>query len=642
MFDFVRKHNKLFQILLVLLILPSFILVGVHSFDNPGGDDVVAKVDRQKITQAELDNATRTMAERVRSQQPDTDAALFDTPEFKQRALDALIHDYTLNAAAYDQRVRASDSRLQRIFATASDFAPFRNADGTINAQLLEAQGISSAQFAERLRQQITVSQVIGGVENTGTVSKVANRLAVEALFQVREVQWRKFEPKAYAATLNPTPEQLRKFFAEPEMAAAFREPEHADVQYVVLDLDSLKSRVSVSEDDLRKSYEQNIKNYTQPEERRASHILIKAEKSAPAADRQAAKAKAEKLLAEVRKNPAQFAELARKNSEDPGSAANGGDLEFFGRGNMTKPFEDAVFALKKGQISDVVESDFGYHIIEVTDLRGGQAQPFEAVRAQIEDDARKQLAQRLYADAADKFTNTVYEQSDSLKPVADELKLTVQSASNVLRNPGAKDQGVLGNTRLLQALFDPANRSKARNTEAIEAGPNKLVSARIVKYYPDAKPPFEQVEAKVRERWITRESVRAARVDAEQKLNAWKQAPDKADMPAAVQMSRRLVFSQPPAVLDAALRLPEKQLPAWQVVDLGDEGFALIKVNKVLPLQIVPEEEKATQAQFTNYWAKAEAEAYLKALQREYKTKVLKPQVTDAAKAGDKSASGG
>jgi peptidyl-prolyl cis-trans isomerase D len=642
MFDFVRKHNKLFQIILVLLILPSFIFLGVQSSDLGGGGDVVAKVGSQKIMQAELDNAVRTMAERVRSQQPDTDAALFDTPEFKQRALDALIHDYTLNAAAYDQRVRASDSRLQRIFATSPDFAPFRNADGTINSQLLEAQGISSAQFAERLRQQITVSQVIGGVENTGTVSKVANRLAVEALFQVREVQWRKFEPKAYAAQLNPTPEQLRKFFDEPAMSAAFREPEHADVQYVVLDLDALKSRVSVSEDDLRKSYEQNIKNYTQPEERRASHILVKAEKSAPAADRQAAKAKAEKLLAELRKNPAQFAELARKNSEDPGSAANGGDLEFFGRGNMTKPFEDAVFSLKKGQISDVVESDFGYHIIELTDLRGGQAQPFEAVRAQIEDDARKQLAQRLYADAADKFTNIVYEQSDSLKPVADELKLTVQTASNVLRNPGAKDQGVLGNTRLLQALFDPANRSKARNTEAIEAGPSKLVSARIVKYYPDAKPPFEQVEAKVRERWITRESVRAARLDAEQKLAAWKQAPDKADLPAAVQMSRRLVFSQPPAVLDAALRLPEKQLPAWQVVDLGDEGFALIKVNKVLPLQIVPEEEKATQTQFTNYWAKAEAEAYLKALQREYKTKVLKPQVTDAAKAGDKSASGG
>lgn len=641
MFDFVRNHNKLFQVILVLLILPSFILVGVQGFDSQSGD-VVAKVGRQKISQAELDNAVRTMADRVRSQQPETDAALFDTPEFKQRALDALLHDYTLNAAAYDQRVRASDARLQRIFATSPDFAPFRNANGTINTQLLEAQGISSAQFAERLRQQISTSQVIGGVEGTGTVSKTANRLAVEALFQVRDVQWRKFEPKDYAAQLNPSVEQLRKFYDEPAMASVFREPEHADVQYVLLDLDSLKSRVTVSEDDLRASYKQNISNYTQPEERRASHILIKAEKSAPAAERQAAKAKAEKLLAELKKSPALFAELARKNSEDPGSAANGGDLEFFGRGAMTKPFEDAVFSLKKGQISDVVESDFGFHVIEVTDVRGGQAQPFEAVRAQIEDDARKQLAQRLYADAAEKFTNTVYEQADSLKPVADELKLQVQSASNVLRNPGAKDQGVLGNTRLLQALFDPANRSKNRNTEAIEVGPSKLISARIVKYYPDAKPPFEQVEAKVRERWIAREATAAARKDAEQKLAAWKQAPDKADMPAAVQMSRRLVFSQPPAVLDAALRVPEKQLPAWQVVDLGDEGVALIKVNKVLPLQIVPEEEKATQAQFTNYWARAEAEAYLRALQREYKVKILKPQQAEAAKAEEKSASGG
>lgn len=641
MFDFVRKYTKLFQIILVVLILPSFILVGVQSFDNPSGD-VVAKVGRQKISQAELDNAVRTMADRVRSQQPETDAAQFDAPEFKQRALDALVHDYTISAAAYDQRVRASDARLQRIFATSPDFAPFRNANGTINTQLLEAQGISSAQFAERLRQQITTSQVVGGVEGTGTVSKTANRLAVEALFQVRDVQWRKFEPKDYAAQLNPSVEQLRKFYDEPAMASVFREPEHADVQYVLLDLDSLKSRVTVSEDDLRASYKQNIVNYTQPEERRASHILIKAEKSASAAERQAAKAKAEKLLAELKKSPAQFAELARKNSEDPGSAANGGDLEFFGRGAMTKPFEDAVFSLKKGQISDVVESDFGFHVIEVTDVRGGQAQPFEAVRAQIEDDARKQLAQRLYADAADKFTNTVYEQADSLKPVADELKLQVQSASNVLRNPGAKDQGVLGNTRLLQALFDPANRSKNRNTEAIEVGPSKLISARIVKYYPDAKPPFEQVEAKVRERWIAREATAAARKDAEQKLAAWKQTPDKADLPASVQMSRRLVFSQPPAVLDAALRIPEKQLPAWQVVDLGDEGVALIKVNKVLPLQIVPEEEKATQAQFTNYWARAEAEAYLRALQRKYKVKILKPQRAEATKAEGKSAAGG
>ena len=210
-----------------------------------------------------------------------------------------------------------------------------------------------------------------------------------------------------------------------------------------------------------------------------------------------------------------------------------------------------------------------------------------------------------------------------------------------MLHSPGAKDQGVLGNTRLLEALFDPVNRSKARNTEAIEVGPNKLVSARIVKYYPQAKPPFEQIEGEVRARWIQRESVAAARKDAEQKLAAWSKDPAASQLPASVQMSRRLVFSQPPAVLDAVLRIPEKQLPAWKVVDAGADGFALIKVNKVLPLQIVPEEERATQAQFGSYWAKAEADAYLQALRRQYKVKIVDKEAKAAAEA-EKSASGG
>jgi peptidyl-prolyl cis-trans isomerase D len=638
MFEFVRKHTRILQFILVLLILPSFVVFGIQGYDRMSDDNVVAKVGRQKITQSDWDNAHRTVVERVRAQQPDIDPATLETAEFKQRSLDGLIRDYTLNSAEYDQRLRAPDARLTRLFATMPDFAPFRNADGSLNQQLIEAQGISSAQFAERLRQQLSVSQVLGGVENTGITSKAANRLAVEALFQVRDVQWMKFEPKSYAGQLNPTPEQLRKFFDEPSMAKTFLMPERADVQYVSLDLEALKQRATVSEEDVRKAYTDGIDRFIQPEERRASHILIKAEKSAPAAERAAAKAKAEKLLAEVNKNPAQFAELAKKNSEDAGSAVNGGDLEFFGRGAMVKPFEDAAFSLKKGQISGIVESDFGYHIIQLTDVRGGEAQPFESVRAQVEDELRKQQAEKLYAQSVEKFTNTVYEQSDSLQPVADELKLPLQTASQVLHSPGAKDQGVLGNTRLLEALFDPVNRSKARNTEAIEVAPNKLVSARIVKYYPQAKPPFEQVEGEVRARWIQRESVNAARKDAEQKLAAWSKDPSASQLPASVQMSRRLVFSQPPAVLDAVLRIPEKQLPAWKVVDAGADGFALIKVNKVLPLQIVPEEERATQAQFGNYWAKAEADAYLQALRREYKVKI-----TDkSAKAAEKSASGG
>ncbi len=643
MFDFVRRNTRILQLILVLLILPSFVLVGMEGYsqftDNAG---TVAKVGKQKVSQQEWDNAHRNFVERQRSQRPDLDMSLFDLPEVKQQSLDALIREYVLLMAANDQHLTVPAGRIMRIFANDPQFAALRNPDGTVNKALLEARGMSPLQLETMLRQELTVAQVLGGVQMSSHGSQLSTRAAVDALFQVRDVQWVKFEPKAYVAQLNPTAEQLQAFYKDPANAAWLTTPEQADVQYVVLDLDTLKARVSVSEDELRRSYKENIQRYSTPEERRASHILVKAEASASAAEKKAARAKAEQLLAQLQKDPKQFAELARKNSDDPGSGANGGDLDFFGRGDMVKPFEDAAYALKPGQLSGVVESEFGFHIIQLTAVRGGETQPFEAVRAEIEDDARKQLAQRQYAEAAEKFTNMVYEQSDSLQPVADELKLTVQTANGVLRQPGAKAQGDLSNRRLLETLFDPANRAKGHNTEAVEVGTNKLVSARIVKYRPAALMPFEQAQAQVRERWMTAQALKAARADAEQKMALWKQSPEKAALPAAVQMSRRTVFAQPAAVLDAALRVPEKQLPAWTVVSLGDEGVALLKVNKVVPLEVKPEELKEMQAQFSGYWARAEADAYYRALKREYKAEYLNEgkNVVEKATAAQKSAS--
>lgn len=643
MFDFVRRNTRILQLILVLLILPSFVLVGMEGYsqftDNAG---TVAKVGKQKVSQQEWDNAHRNFVERQRSQRPDLDMSLFDRPEVKQQSLDALIREYVLLMAANDQHLAVPAGRIMRIFANDPQFAALRNPDGTVNKALLEARGMTPLQLETMLRQELTVAQVLGGVQASSHGSQASTRAAVDALFQVRDVQWQKFEPKAYMAQLAPTAEQLQAFYKDPANAGWLTTPEQADVQYVVLDLDTLKARVSVSEDDLRRSYKENIQRYSTPEERRASHILIKAEASATAEQKKAARAKAEQLLAQLQKNPAQFAELARKNSDDPGSGANGGDLDFFGRGDMVKPFEDAAYGLKPGQLSGIVESEFGFHIIQLTAVRGGETKPFEVVRAEIEDDARKQLAQRQYAEAAEKFTNMVYEQSDSLQPVADELKLTVQTANGVLRQPIGQEQGVMANRRLLDTLFDATNRAKGHNTEAVEVGTNKLVSARIVKYRPAALMPFAEAQAQVRERWIKAQALKAARADAEQKMALGKQSPEKVAMPAAVQMSRRTMFAQPAAVLDAALRVPEKQLPAWTVVSLGDEGVALLKVNKVVPLEVKPEELKEMQAQFSGYWARAEADAYYRALKREYKVEYLNEgkKVVEKATTAQKSAS--
>ena len=163
-----------------------------------------------------------------------------------------------------------------------------------------------------------------------------------------------------------------------------------------------------------------------------------------------------------------------------------------------------------------------------------------------------------------------------------------------------------------------------------------------IVKSRPAALMPSDPAQAQVRERWMTAQALKAARADAEQKMALWKQSPQKAALPAGVQMSRRTVFAQPAAVLDAALRVPEAQLPAWTVVSLGDEGVALLKVNKVVPLEVKPEELKEMQAQFGGYWARAEADAYYRALKREYKVEYLNEgkSVVEKATAAQKSAS--
>lgn len=625
MFNFVRKNTRVLLFILVILILPSFVLFGVEGYSRFGDQaDTVAKVGKQQITQAEWDNAHRNLAERVRSQQPDVDPRLFDTPEFRKQSLESLVRQHVLAAVASEQRSGVTDARLLRSFTTDPRFSALFNPDGTFNKPLLEAQGMTMQQLEAMVRQELVLGQVLGSVQATGQASLTANRHAIDALFQVREVQWMRFDPKTYAEQLKPTADQLQAFYKHPGNAAWLATPERADVEYLVLDLDSIKQRVVVSEEDLRRSYQENQARFTSPEERRASHILIKTESGASADQKKAARAKADGLLAQLKQNPALFAELARKNSDDPGSAVAGGDLDFFARGAMVKAFDEAAFKLKKGELSGIVKTEFGFHIIQLTDVRGGQAQPFEAVRAQIEDEARKQLAQSQYADAAERFTNGVFEQSDSLKPVGDELKLSVQTARDVLREPGTKDQGLLGNRRLLDALFDSENRAKARNTEAIEVATNKLVSARVVKHHPAATRAYGEVQAELADRWVAQEARNAAKADAERKMAEWKTAPEKSGLPAPIEMSRRTVFNQPASVLEAALRVPVDKLPGWTVVDLGAEGVALIRVNKVLAPSISAEELKEAQNQFGGYWGRAEADAYYRALKRQQKVEFL------------------
>ena len=633
MFDFVRAHTRLLQFLLLILILPSFVVFGIQGYSkfNEGGNTTVAKVGGISITQGEWDQLHQQQVARVRQQSPEVDIKLLDSPAARAETLDALIREKVLATAVDKQHLAVSDERLQRLFVTDPQFAMVRNADGSVNKDLLAAQGMSSEMFAARLRQDLATQQVQGGITGTALTPKATVDQALDALLQRREIHFARFATKDYIAKVLPTDAEVEAFYKAHE--ADFRAPEQATIDYVLLDLATIKKSLTVVEDDLRKYYDENASRYTNAEERRARHILIKADAGAAPDVKQKAKARADALLAEARKTPAAFADLAKKNSEDTGSAAQGGDLDYFGRGAMVKPFEDAAFAMKPGEISNVISSDFGYHIIQLEAVRGGEKKPFDAVRAGIDDEVRKQLATKRWAEAAEQFTNTVYEQADSLQPVQDKLKLEKRSAT-VRRTPAPGATGVLASAKLLDAVFGNDAIKNKRNTDAVEVGANQLASARVVQHQAARTLPLAEVREVVKQRLVATQAEGLATKDGQARLAQLKADAASGTLAETAVVSRAAPGGLSRAALEAVLAANASKLPAVLGVALPGQGYLVARIDKLLPREVKPEEADAFKAQYSQAWARAEADAYLQALSVRYKVQKTVDPVAAAAAA--------
>jgi peptidyl-prolyl cis-trans isomerase D len=629
MFDFIRKHTKITMALLFLLIVPSFILFGLDGYNQSRDKGaVVAKVDGKDIIQSDWDNAHQREVEKLRTTMPSLDPKLLDTPEARYTVLERLVRDRVIAAAADKFKLATSDQRLARELQQTPEIASLRRPDGSLDMEryrlLLANQGMSPEMFEANVRADLSNRQVLVGIGASGFASNSAADMALNAYFEKREIQLARFSVADFAAKLTPTDADLEQFYKANEKL--FQAPEQASIEYVQLDLDSVKKGLTVNEADLKTYYEQNAQRLSSTEERRASHILIASPKTAPAADREKAKAKAQELLALVKKSPDTFADVARKNSQDPGSAPNGGDLDFFARGSMVKPFEDAAFGMKKGDISDVVESEFGYHVIKLTDIKAPKQRSFEEMKPELEAELKKQQAQKKFAETADAFTNGVYEQSDSLKPVADRLKLEIKSVARVMRQPEAGATGVLANPKFLGALFAADAIEKKRNTEAIEVAPSQLVSGRIVQHTPARTQPFAEVKDQVRQRWLSQRGAEEARKEGMAKLAAWKAAPASATgLSLPIVVSREQTQKLPSPVIDAALRADGSALPGFAGVDLGAQGYAIVKVDKVVARDVPVEAAvKQQRNQYAQWWTSAENLAYYNGLKERFKAEIL------------------
>ena len=630
MFDFFRKYNKIVMIFLFLLIIPSFVLFGVDRYQGSGNEEKVARVDGHNITRSEWDVQHRNEVDRIRQQSPNVDPTLLDSDVMRYATLERLVRDRVLAAAAAKSNMTVSEERLTRIFAQDAGLAAFRTPDGKFDRETFQrVTGRTPEQYEASMRADLATQQVLLGISGTAFTPPALAAATINAFYDSREIQVARFTPDSFASKVTISDADIETYYKD--HTAQFQAPEQASIEYLVLDLEAAKKNVSVNEADLKTYYEQNKARFGTKEERRASHILITAPASASAADREKAKAKAEQLLAEVKKAPTTFADVARKNSQDPGSAEKGGDLDFVTRGAMVKPFDDAMFALKKGDISDVIETEFGYHIIRLTDIKPAVVPPFEQVRATIESDVRAQQATQEFAKAAEAFTDAVYQQPDSLKPAAEKLKLTIQTATNVARTPAPGATGALASRNFLSALFAPDSLDRKQNTEAIEVGSNQLASGRVTQYSPARPIPLAEVKDKIRAQLVTERAAVLAKTEGEAKLAAWTTKADGATFGAPVTVSRRESQSQPLAIIDAALRADASKLPALVGVDLGTQGYAVVRVTKVVPrTPSAPEQAQQENAQVGQSVAAAEDVAYYNMLKERFKAEILVPKPAD------------
>lgn len=647
MLDFVRNNRRLMLLLLLVLVFPSFVFFGVESYSRfMDSSHDVAKVDGRAITVQEVDNVVREQSERMRQMLGASyDPRQFEGPTLRKNVTDQLILQRVVANEVAREHLTVSNARLYEAINSIPAIAQLpRKQDGSVDdkayVQLLAAQGMTPEQFDARMRFDLATQQLGTSIAGTAFVPKSLLDRLIAVRDQQRDVQGLLLKPADYASKVQPDAAALKAYYESHQ--SAFSVPEQAKVEYVVLSGDALAASQAVTPEELKSYYDSNIARFRTEEQRRASHILIAASKDGPAAARQAAKDKAGKLLEELRKHPDTFADVARKQSQDPGSAEKGGDLGFMGHGALVKPFEDAMYALKDGQISDVVETDYGYHIIKLTGIKPSETKPLDAVRPELEAELRKQFAAKKYAEDADAFGNLVYEQADSLKPAADKFKLTIQTADNVTRqpNPALGQNNPLNNEKVLKALFSDDAIKNKRNTEAVQVGPTTLVAARIVDYRPATVRKFEEVEAKVREGYIAQQAAELARKDGEARVEALKKSDSAQGFGAVTMVSRAKAEGMEPKAVEAIMRTDTSKLPAVVGVDLGANGYAVYRITKISQPQQANEGQRQAEAQQLSQLAgQTELGAYYESLKARSKVKILKPVASADSGAGSEAA---
>jgi peptidyl-prolyl cis-trans isomerase D len=645
MFDFVYKNKRLVQFILALLVLP-FAFVGVDSYvRNAGGDKDVATVGGQGISPQDFENALRSQQQQMqRALGKNFDPAMFDNPEVRQQVLDGVVNQRLLLVTAQNMKLTAPDAQMSKVILDIPDFQDGGKFSLTKYDEVLKLNGLNRASYEQRLRGDLAQQPLQDVLGRTNFASAAQAGLYQKLTEQAREIQVATIDPTAFLAQAKVDDAQVKvEYEKSPD---SYRAPEQVKIEYLQLNQAALQSTVAATADEIKGEYDKRIKEFSAPEERRASHILLSFEKDDKGqpkpASKDSAKVDADAVMKVVTgATPEKFAELAKQKSKDPGSAVQGGDLGFFGRGQMVRPFEEAVFAMKPGEIRGPIESDFGYHIIRLTEVKPERTRPLDEVRAQIEGEIKQQKAGKVFGESAEKFQNRVYEQSDSFARIAEELKLEAKKTDWLTRS---QIQALAaGNQKFAQTVFSSASIAAKKNSEAVDLGNNSLISARVLEHKPSAVRPLDDVKAQIAQQLQRRLAAELAVKAGAEKLAAAKTGNDAGLTFSPVQkLLRQTPVPNVNQALSKIVFAADVSKSATVVGGTNDAGgYTIAKVLKVVePEAATPDKLKSLTQRLAGQGGGDLTSSYLAALKEHIKVEIKKgaiPEKSDKTEKSDK-----
>ncbi|MDH5299914.1 MAG: SurA N-terminal domain-containing protein [Gammaproteobacteria bacterium] len=502
-------------------IVVSFALFGINDyFSGNNRGTHAAVVNGKEISVYEYQVAYQN--ERARMEQMfggQIDLDMMDQ-QIKNSALDRVIDNALMMQIALDEGFRISDQHVAEQIQAIDAFHDNGQFSQEMYTQKLRAAGETPAGFEQRIRHSLLTDQLMMGVAATGFATKVEIEQSYRVSKQQREISYFIVDRNKFKDSAKVAEADVVAFYEANK--DKYMTPEMVSLEYLELTMDSAMAEVSVTEDDLKSAYDTQKARFTEPVQVKASHILIET-----GSDAAAAKAKAEALYARLQKGE-DFAKLAKENSQDPGSADKGGDLGYFGAGIMDKAFEEASFALKVGELSKPVRSEFGYHLIKVSDRRGGQGKTFAEVRAQLENDLKRDRAKRIFVDKLDTFSTLAFEHPESLDALVDELKLPRKVTPMFPRQGGP---GIAENRKVAEVAFSNAVLEDQLNSEVIEISDQSSVVVRVKERKPAEQRPLAQMRAMIEGQLKDKQASETAKAKAEAllaELKAGKKPADK------------------------------------------------------------------------------------------------------------------